>query len=317
MVPQQLKSFEHTHSFGLEHAKRAEKFTLIVIGITALTMIVEVTTGIIFGSMALLADGVHMGSHTLALGIAAFSYYFTRKNAHDERFSFGTGKVNALGGFTSAVLLVAFAISMVWESGARLFNPVAIQFNQAIWVACAGLAVNLISAWILSRPQAAGRHDHHHHSEHDHPDGHHHHDHNLKAAYLHVIADALTSIFAIAALLAGKLRGLTWMDPLMGIVGAILVSRWAWGLLKDTSAILLDRQAPGQIRHEVRHELEKNGDKISDLHLWSIGQGLYALSISIVTLCPQTPKYYKQMLSSFESIVHMTIEVNGIRNTSL
>ena len=316
MVPQQLKNFEHAHSFGLEHAKKAEKYTLIVIGITAVTMVIEVSTGIIFGSMALLADGVHMGSHALALGIAAFSYYYTRKNAHDERFSFGTGKVNALGGFTSAVLLVAFAISMVWESVARLFNPVAIQFNQAILVASAGLAVNLISAWILSRPQTAGHHDHHH-SEHDHSSGHHHHDHNLKAAYVHVIADALTSIFAIVALLAGKLWGLSWMDPLMGIVGAVLVSRWAWGLLKDTSAILLDRQAPEQIRQEVRHEIEKNGDKISDLHLWSIGEGLYALSMSIVTHTPQTPKYYKQMLSGFKLIVHTTIEVNGINKISL
>lgn len=301
-----LNNWEHSHSFGQEHVKAAEKYTIIVIFITAITMIIEITTGILFGSMALLADGVHMGTHTLALGIAAFSYYYTRKYANDKRFSFGTGKVNSVGGFSSALLLIVFAFSLTWESVERLLTPVEIQFNQAIVVAAAGLLVNIISAWILSRPHAV-----HNHSPHDHS-GHHGHtyqDHNLKAAYLHVIADALTSVFALVALFAGKIWGLVWMDPLMGILGAILVSRWAWGLLKETSGILLDCQAPEKSQAIVRKALENNNDRISDLHIWTIGEGLYAVNISIVTNSPQFPSYYKQLLLKYREFAHITVEV--------
>jgi len=303
-----LHNWGHSHSFGQEQVKEAEKYTLIVICITALTMILEITAGIIFGSMALLADGVHMGTHTLALGIAAFSYYYTRKYANDPRFSFGTGKVNSMGGFSSALLLIVFAFSLIWESVERLFNPVEIQFNQAIVVAGAGLLVNIISAWILSRPNKANSHSHHDHSGHH---GHAHQDHNLKAAYLHVIADALTSVFALVALFAGKIWGFVWMDPLMGILGAMMVSRWAGKLLKETSGILLDYQAPEESRAKVRKALENNGDKISDLHIWTIGQGLSAVNISIVTRSPQSPSYYKGLLSEYEEFAHVTVEVHN------
>jgi cation diffusion facilitator family transporter len=302
-----IKKWEHSHSFGLENVKKAEKYTIIVIFITAITMVLEISTGILFGSMALLADGVHMGTHTLALGIAAFSYYYTRKFANDKRYSFGTGKVNSIGGFSSALLLIVFALSLTWESIGRFISPVEIQFNQAIIVAGVGLLVNIISAWILSRPNNENAHTHSGDSRHH---THAHNDHNLKAAYLHVIADALTSVFALIALFAGKIWGLVWMDPLMGIVGAILVSRWAWTLLKETSGILLDRQAPEEAQAIVRNTYEKNGDQISDLHIWTIGEGLYALNVSIVTDSPQEPGYYKKLLSDYMEFAHITMEVN-------
>jgi cation diffusion facilitator family transporter len=302
-----LNNWQHSHSFGQEHVKEAEKYTIIVICITALTMILEITAGILFGSMALLADGVHMGTHTLALGIAAFSYYYTRKHANDKRFSFGTGKVNSMGGFSSALLLIVFAFSLIWESVERLLSPVEIQFNQAIVVAAAGLLVNIISAWILSRPHTASKHSHHDHSGHH---GHTHQDHNLKAAYLHVIADALTSVFALVALFAGKIWGLVWMDPLMGILGAILVSRWAWGLLNETSGILLDCQAPEENQAIVRKIIENDDDRISDLHIWTIGESLYAVNVSIVTDSPQPPSNYKRLLSKHKEFAHITVEVH-------
>lgn len=301
-----LHRWKHAHTFGQEHVKEAEKYTIIVICITALTMVLEITTGILFGSMALLADGVHMGTHTLALGIAAFSYYYTRKYANDKRFSFGTGKVNSMGGFSSALLLIVFAFSLIWKSIERLLTPVEILFNQAIVVAAAGLLVNVISAWILSRPHAANKYSHHDHS------GNHvytHQDHNLKAAYLHVIADALTSVFALVALFTGKIWGFVWMDPLMGILGAIMVSRWAWRLLKETSCILLDFQAPEVIQAIIRNALEKYDDRISDLHIWTIGESLYAVNVSIVTNRPQSPAYYKELLSEYKKFAHVTVEV--------
>ena len=301
-----LQRWKHSHTFGQEHVKEAEKYTIIVICITALAMILEITTGILFGSMALLADGVHMGTHTLALGIAAFSYYYTRKYANDKRFSFGTGKVNSMGGFSSALLLIVFAFSLIWESIERLLSPVEILFNQAIVVAAAGLLVNIICAWILSRPQTANKISHHDHSG---SHGHTHQDHNLKAAYLHVIADALTSVFALVALFTGKIWGFVWMDPLMGILGAIMVSRWAWRLLKETSGVLLDFQAPEVIQAIVRNAYENYDNRISDLHIWTIGEGLYALNVTIVTNSPQPPAHYKELLSEHKEFAHVTVEV--------
>lgn len=308
MPTHSIHKWEHSHSFGQEHVKEAEKYTIIVICITAFTMMLEITAGIVFGSMALLADGVHMGTHTLALGIAAFSYYYTRKHANDRRFSFGTGKVNSMGGYSSALLLIVFAVSLIWESVERLFNPVDIQFNQAITVAAAGLLVNIVSAWILSLPGAG--HNHHDDGHPGHPGHTHaHQDHNLKAAYLHVIADALTSVFALIALFAGKLWGLVWMDPLMGIVGAALVSRWAWGLLKDTSGVLLDRQASEERLALVRNTIENDADRIFDLHVWTIGENMYAVNVAIITRSPQPPSYYKDLLFQHDEFVHVTVEV--------
>ncbi|MDB4718661.1 CDF family Co(II)/Ni(II) efflux transporter DmeF, partial [Verrucomicrobia bacterium] len=242
--------FEHDHSFGQGKKKPGELKTILVIVITFTMMIVEITAGLAFGSMALLADGLHMASHAAALGVSAIAYVFARKYAHDPTYSFGTGKVNVLGGFTGAVLLLVFALIMVSESIHRLVSPVEIVFNQAITVAVIGLIVNGLSMLIL------GHDDHHHHSQDHEDDHHHHHDHNLKAAYLHVLADTLTSLLAIFALLAAKYFGWVQMDPLMGVVGAIVISKWSFGLLSQTGSALLDRQGPDRIKDKIIGRIE-------------------------------------------------------------
>lgn len=303
MHTENLNFWQHAHTFGQEKQKKAEKSTLIVIGITALTMVVEIVAGIIFGSMALLADGLHMGSHTLALGISAFAYYYTREHAKDPTFSFGTGKVNSLGGFSSAILLGIFAFFMVWESIERFFDPVEILFDQAIGVAVIGLVVNVVSMWLLSGSRHA---DHHHHTH-----SHDHHDHNLKAAYFHVFADALTSLFAIFALLAGKFFGFIWMDPFMGIVGAFMITRWSLGLIRETSRVLLDKQASEEIQNAIQRVIENDStDRISDLHVWSIGSGIYAVNLALVSDLPKSPEYYKDRLPNDMGIAHVTVEVH-------
>ena len=251
-----LQNWTHDHIFGQDQKRAGELRTIIVIIITTSMMIIEITTGLVFGSMALLADGLHMASHATALTINAFAYIYARRHAHDTRYSFGTGKVNALGGFAGALLLAIFALIMVWESVERFINPVEIAYNQAIMVAILGLIINGASVFILG-------HDHHDH-----------HDHNLRAAYLHVLADALTSLLAIVALFIAKYIGLVWMDPLMGVVGAILVSRWSLSLLNSTSAVLLDKQEPKSLEIKIRQCIEVNDCKIIDLHLWSIGPNI-------------------------------------------
>lgn len=304
-----LHLWQHDHIFGQDQIKVGERRTLLVIAITATMMVVEIGAGVMFGSMALLADGLHMGSHTAALGIAAFAYFYARQHADDRRYSFGTGKVSALAGFSSAILLAVFAFIMVWESVNRFFNPVDIIFNQAIVVAIVGLVVNVVSVLIL------GVHHHdtdHHHDTHTHDHGHSHthSDHNLRAAYLHVLADALTSLFAIFALLAGKFYGLVWMDPFMGILGAILVSKWSWGLLKDTSDTLLDKQASPELQTVIKDAIEqRDGNLITDFHVWAIGPELYTAAISIVTENPQPVDHYKHLLPDHIGLVHTTIEV--------
>ena len=304
-----VSRWQHEHTFGQDRAKVGERRTLIVIAITAITMVVEIAAGIAFGSMALLADGLHMGSHTAALSITVIAYVYTRRHANDSRFCFGTGKVNALGAFASAILLALFALLMVWESIDRFFNPVDILFNQAILVAVLGLLVNGASVLILGVHNH--NHDHHHsHSHHHHEHSHGQADHNLRAAYLHVLADALTSLLAIFALLAGKYFGLMWMDPLMGIIGAILVARWSWGLLRDTSGVLLDRQVPAKLQEKVQHAIESSDDnRIADLHLWSIGPDILAAVITVVTREPKSPDHYKTLLPQNLGIVHANIEV--------
>ncbi|MFV2066843.1 MAG: CDF family Co(II)/Ni(II) efflux transporter DmeF, partial [Pirellulales bacterium] len=238
------------------------------------------------------------------LTINAFAYIYARRHAHDAKYSFGTGKVNALGGFTGAVLLAIFAMMMAWESVERLIYPVEIAFNQAIFVAVLGLIVNGASVFILGYHHHT--HDAHEHHEHEHR----HHDHNLRAAYLHVMADALTSVLAIVALLAAKYIGLIWMDPLMGIVGAILVSRWSLGLLRTTSAVLLDEQGPEEIQTRIRQCIEDDDNRVSDLHLWSIGPNIYGVIISVVAHDPQPPEHYKELIPSNLGLVHVTIEVH-------
>lgn len=304
-----LQHWQHTHTFGQDRKRPGELRTIIVIAITATMMIIEITTGIIFGSMALLADGLHMASHAAALTINAFAYMYARRHAQDTRYSFGTGKVNALGGFTGAVLLAVFALMMAWESTTRILAPVEIAFNQAIFVAVLGLLVNGASVFIL------GHHHHDHHEHHDHHhDHHHHHDHNLRAAYLHVMADALTSVLAIVALLTAQYTGLIWMDPFMGIVGAILVARWSVGLLRTTSAVLLDTQGPETIQTEIKHRLEDDDARVVDLHLWSIGPHIYGVIVAVVAHHPKPPAHYKALLTDTPGLAHVTVEVHKCPN---
>lgn len=298
-----LTAWRHDHVFRQDQQQAGERRTLWVVLLTAVMMVVEIITGILSGSMALLADGLHMASHTTALSIALFAYVFARRLAADERFAFGVGKINSLAGFASAILLLGFAGIMVTESVGRLVEPRLIAFDQALVVAVLGLVVNGLSAWMLvSTP-----HDHPHGHGHEHG----HHDHNLKAAYLHVLADALTSLLAIVALLAGKYWGASWLDPAMGIVGAILVARWSFGLIRESSRVLLDRQADEEILSAVRDSVEgTSSDRVTDLHVWRIGHGLYSAELAVVTHDPKPPQHYKALISSTLNIVHTTVEVH-------
>jgi cation diffusion facilitator family transporter len=305
-------SWQHGHGFGQDQKRPGESRTIIVIAITGIMMVVEIAAGILFGSMALLADGLHMASHAVALSINAFAYIYARRHALDERYTFGTGKVNALGGFTGAVLLAIFAVIMAWESAKRFIYPVEIAFNHAIFVAVLGLIVNGASMFILDY-KSNPRQDH---QDDSHKDNHHL-DHNLKSAYLHVLADALTSLLAIFALLTAKYFGLIWMDPFMGIVGAVLVSRWSLGLIRDTSGILLDKQGPEEIRTNIKKSIEKsNGDQIADLHLWSVGPNIYAAIITVVTCHSRSSEHYKQLIPSDLNLVHVTVEIHHCDRTS-
>ena len=299
-----LRRWQHTHTFGQDRQRPGERRTFVVIALTAMMMVVEIAAGIRFGSMALLADGLHMASHAVALSVSAFAYVYARRHASDPRYSFGTGKVNALGGFSGAVLLAVFALFMAWESLDRLARPIEIVFNQALFVACLGLLVNGISVFILGGDEAHDGDGHAHDHHHDH------HDHNLRSAYLHVLADALTSVLAIIALLAAKYLGLVWMDPVMGIVGAILVARWSYGLLRSTSHVLLDRQGPDHIGRTIRECIEADRDsRVSDLHLWSIGPGLYAVVMTVVAHDPAAPDEYRARLPEDLRLAHVSIEV--------
>jgi cation diffusion facilitator family transporter len=311
-----LHLWQHGHTFGQDLRRPGEQRTLIVIAITAAMMVVEIVAGILFGSMALLADGLHMASHAAALSINAFAYAYARRHARNTQYSFGTGKVNALGGFSGAMLLAMFALLMAWESVDRMFHPVDIVFNQAILVAVLGLVVNGICVFILGV-------DDHHHSHEDHGDGDqhnqaHHHDDNLKSAYLHVLADALTSVLAIVGLLAAKYLGFIWMDPVMGLVGATLVARWSIGLLRGTSGVLLDRQGPESIEQTIKKNIEQDKDsQVTDLHLWSIGPNIYAVVLTVVALEPETPDRYKARIPKNLGLVHISIEVCGRTPPSL
>jgi cation diffusion facilitator family transporter len=314
-------NWQHQHTFGQDRPREGERRTLLVLALTAAMMVVEIAAGLGFGSIALLADGLHMGSHATALGINAFAYVYARRHAADPRFAFGTGKVNALGGYTGAVLLAAFALAMAWESVARLLAPVEIAFGWAIAVAVVGLAVNAASVLLLGAHDHEHGHDHHEH----HHEGHHHdednrdhthqrhghgHDLNLRSAYLHVLADALTSVLAIVALLAGKFFGAWWMDPLMGLLGAALVTRWSWGLLRDTGRLLLDHQAPEPVLRAVRDAIEGVADnRLYDLHVWSVAPGAYAAALGVVSHAPREPDHYRALIPADLGIVHATVEV--------
>ena len=297
-----LEEWQNHYQFNMENIQ-GERNTWKVISLTLMMMVIEIIAGLLFGSMALLADGFHMATHTFALGITAIAYYYSRKHAHDRRYSFGTGKIGVLGGYTSAIFLTLVSFAMIYESSIRLVTPISIKFNEAIFVAVIGLVVNLVSAYLLHGHDVG-----HNHSEHKHDD---YHDHNLRAAYLHVIADALTSLLAIVALITGKYFGWIWMDPAMGIVGAIVILKWAYSLVKQTGKILLDYNVDKDFMVKIQSLLESDSDtRVSDIHAWKLGSQKYAAIISIVTHYPKVPDYYKALLKSLTDIVHLTVEVH-------
>lgn len=307
-----LNHWQHEHVFLGEHHDRHERRTWLVVGLTAAMMVAEILAGTIFGSMALVADGWHMSTHVAALAIAALAYRFARRHAHDPRYSFGTGKLGELAAFSSAIILALIALLIGCESLVRLMNPVPIRFGEATVVAVIGLAVNLASAWLLAGDQ---HHGHHHGHGHTHGDHHHHGgDTNIRAAYLHVLADALTSVLAIVALLAGRFYGWSWLDPEMGVVGAVVITQWSWGLIRTAGATLLDAVPDQALARSVRERIEVGEDRVTDLHLWRLGPGHAGLIVSVVSGAPQPPDVYKQRLSGIEGLSHMTVEVHACPN---
>ncbi len=301
-----LSSWKHDHQFGAQNPlakKRADVVTVL----TAVMMVAEIACGQIFHSMALFADGWHMGTHVVALGITAFAYFYSERHHGDKRFSFGTGKVGFLGGYTSAVLLCVVAGYMMFECCTRLIHPVKIFFDEALIVAGIGLTFNLFSAWMLG-----GEHSHDHAHGHDH--AHEHaatHDLNLRAAYIHVLADALTSLLAIMALTLGKFFGWSWLDPAIGIVGSLVVAQWALGLIRTTSTILLDREMDAGVVAEIYEAIEQDGDaRVADLHLVRVGNADYAVVLTVVAENPRAPNYYKDQIRIHEELVHISVEVH-------
>lgn len=324
MHTRRIDDWQHSHDFIPEGHARNERKTRFVIALTATMMVVEIVAGTAYNSMALLADGWHMASHASALGITAFAYWFARRHRDDPRFTFGTGKVSVLGGYSSAVVLGVIALLVAWESFERFLSPQAIAFDEAIAVAVVGLVVNVVSAWILQEDHHGEAHGHAHPHSHagapagahaDHAAVHGHgHDHNLRAAYLHVLADALTSLTAIVALLTGKLYGWTWMDPAMGIVGSILIARWSYGLLRDSSVVLLDGDVPMATREALASALQRGStDRVSDLHVWRVGPGRLAALAAVVSDAPKSPDEYKEVMASAVPLSHVTVEVNRCR----
>lgn len=300
-----LENLAHSHVFD-DGNPLAERNTRWAVILTAIMMVAEIIGGWMYNSMALLADGWHMSSHVLALGLSVFAYRAARRYAHDHRFAFGTWKIEVLGGYTSALFLLAIAGLMLYQSVERLISPTPIHYDQAIAIAAVGLLVNLVCAWLLKDGHA------HHHEHHDHEHAHHHHDLNLRSAYLHVLADAATSVLAIVALTAGKLWGASWLDPVMGIVGAGLVTVWAFGLLRDTGRVLLDAEMNAPVVAEIRDVIDASPIKarITDLHVWRVGKGKYACILSLVTADDAEPEFFKQRLRIHEELVHISVEVN-------
>ena len=305
-----VENARHSHEFN-EGNPLAERNTRWAVLITAMMMVVEIAGGWWYNSMALLADGWHMSSHTLALGLSVLAYGAARRFAKDARFAFGTWKIEVLGGYTSAIFLVGVAGLMLYQSAERLISPSPIHYDQAIAIALVGLLVNLACAWLLKDGHA---HAHSHAHSHDHAGhgAHQHHDLNLRSAYLHVVADAATSVLAIVALFGGKLWGANWLDPAMGIVGAGLVSIWAYGLLRDTGRVLLDAEMDAPVVAEIRAVIEVSPIKaeITDLHVWRVGKGKYACLLSLAVLDAVEPDYFRQQLRVHEELVHVTVEVN-------
>ncbi len=300
----------HDHVFLGENHGEHERRTWFVVALTLVMMIAEIAAGSFFGSMALLADGWHMGTHAAALGIAGAAYLFARRQATNARFSFGTGKFGDLAAFSSALILGIIAIQIAYESVLRLISPVPIVYGEAIAVACLGLVVNLLSAWLLR-----GSHDHHHghahgHDHHNAHDHHHHHrDNNFRAAYVHVLADAATSVLAIAALTIAMISGWTWTDPAVGVIGSIVIGSWAVTLIRDAGSVLLDVSYDKRLERDIRARLEQGDDRVTDLHVWQLGPGHCAAVISLVSDAPLQPAIYKERLQDLHGLSHITVEV--------
>ena len=305
----------HDHVFlGKDHA-RAERRTWAVIILCSVMMIAEIIGGLLFGSLALVADGLHMSTHAGALLLAALAYTYARKYANDRDFTFGTGKFGDLAGYSSAIVLAMIALLIGYEAVSRLFNPVAISFNEAIPIATLGLAVNVASAWLLS----GGHHHNHGHShdhdaeleEHDHEAAHdaHHRDNNMRAAVVHVMADAAVSVLVIVGLITARAFGWLWMDPLAGFIGALVIANWSFGLLRDTGSILLDRTPDPRLAEKVRSVVESEGDRVTDLHLWRLGPGHLGAIVSVATSGPREAAHYRKRLARFADLSHVTVEV--------
>ncbi|GHC77653.1 CDF family Co(II)/Ni(II) efflux transporter DmeF [Limoniibacter endophyticus] len=309
----------HTHDFLGEDHDRNEKRVWLVIFITAAMMVVEIVAGYAYGSMALIADGFHMSTHALAMLVAVGAYIYARRHRQDARFSFGTGKVGDLAGFASALMLGGFALFIAYESTVRLFNPVPISFGQAMLVAAIGLAVNLVCAFLLREDHTHHGHhhghDHHHHEHsdddraHDHGPRHGARDNNLRAAYLHVLADALTSLLAIAALGLGAIWGWVWLDAVMGIVGAIIIGRWSFSLIRHSSAVLLDMVPDETLRNQVSSTVARLGGELTDLHIWQVGPGHNAAIVSVSSSEGKTVDDFKAALSGLAGLSHLTVEL--------
>jgi cation diffusion facilitator family transporter len=301
--------YSHDHVFlGSAHDENAKR-TLWVVALTVVMMVGEIAAGYITGSMALLADGFHMATHAGALGIAAFAYGYAKRHASSQRYSFGTGKVGDLGGFASALILGMVSLGIGVESVMRLLQPTEVQFGTATLIAIAGLIVNIISALLLGHGHSHGHdHDDHDHDNHAHAHAHHGNDNNLKSAYVHVIADALTSVLAIAALLAGRYLGWVWLDPVIGIVGAIVIARWAWTLMGDSAAVLLD-QTDAHVAEEIRELIEKPGDAtLTDLHVWRVGPQAHAAIVSVLGQASANADSIRERLKPVHEISHLTVE---------
>ena len=311
---------EHKHSFLGETHQRSEAASWRVVWLCAIMMVLEIGGGLWFGSIALVADGLHMSTHAGALLLAALAYSFARKHENDPRFSFGTGKMGDLAGFTSAIILAMIALLIAYEAIGRFFEPHKIHFAEAIPIACLGLAVNIASAWLLSG--GAGHHHHHHghdHDDHDDDDDHHHHDHshgahgrdnNMRAAIVHVMADAAVSVLVIIGLVLAKIFGWLWLDPLVGLLGAVVIASWDVGLIRDTGAILLDMTPDSAMADALRNTIEAEGDELVDLHLWLLGPGHLGVIVSVGTSQGRSAAYYRDKLSEFPRVSHLTVEVH-------
>jgi cation diffusion facilitator family transporter len=305
-----IDHWRHRHAFlGVQH-DRNERRAWFVVALTVTMMVVEIVGGTMFGSMALVADGWHMSTHAAALSIAGFAYWFARKHTHDPRFTFGTGKIGELAGFASAVILGLVALFIGYESVQRILAPVTISYSEAILIAVVGLGVNVLSAFLLRDDDEHGHH--HHHDDHAHGE---HHDTNFRAAYVHVLADALTSVLAIIALLSARFYGWVWMDPAVGLIGAVVIAFWSFGLMRSAGRMLLDMVPESALSKRIIERLELKDDRVSDLHVWQVGPGHSAVIASLVTHEPEDPSVYKARLNGLHGLSHVTIEVHTCPGT--